>query len=69
MRFAIAAALVAAATGPAAAEYFVVQNLQTRKCAIEETYPVSENSRLLLNNKFIARSDAEAAMRDVPSCN
>lgn len=69
MRFAIAAALVAATTTYAAADYFVVQNTQTRKCAIEETYLVSENSRLLLNNKFIERSDAEAAMREVPSCN
>ncbi len=69
MRFAIAAALIAAATGQAAADFFVVQNMQTRKCAVEETYPVSENSMLLLNNKFIERSDAEAAMREVPSCN
>lgn len=69
MRIAIATALIAATTGMAAADYFVVQNMHTRKCAVEETYPVSQNSLLLLNNKFIERSDAEAAMRDVPSCN
>lgn len=72
MRFAIpaaiSAALLAATTGIAAADYFVVQNTQTHKCAIEESYPVSENSRLLLNNKFMERSDAEAAMNDVPGC-
>ncbi|HRF09417.1 MAG TPA: hypothetical protein PL193_12365 [Xanthobacteraceae bacterium] len=69
MRIAIAAALIAATTGMASADYFVVQNMQTRKCAVEETYLVSGNSMLLLNNKFIERSDAEAAMREVPSCN
>lgn len=69
MRLTIAAALIMAATGHVAADYFVVQNVQTHKCAVEEAYPVSEYSRLLLNNKFIERSDAEAAMRDVPICN
>ncbi len=68
MRFALAVTLVAAMTGHAAAEYFVVQNQQTRKCAIESDYPVSESSVLLLNNKFFERNDAEAAMNEVPGC-
>lgn len=69
MRILIAAAILAASTGFAAAEFYVVQNLQTRQCSIEGEYPVTASATLLLNNKFEERKDAEAAMKEVPVCN
>lgn len=69
MRIALAAAILALSCGAAAAEYYVVQNVQTRQCSIAEEYPVAASAKLLLNNKFMERKDAEAAMKDVPSCN
>lgn len=69
MRIAIAAALLAASTSLAAAEFYVVQNVQTGKCAIEQELPASATTEILLNNKFMDRADAEAALKDVPACN
>jgi hypothetical protein len=69
MRILIAAAILAATTGFAAAEFYVVQNIQTRQCSIENEYPVTASAKILLNNKFNERADAEAAMKDVPVCN
>lgn len=69
MRIALAAAILALSCGAAAAEFYVVQNTQTRQCSIEQVYPVPASATLLLNNKFMERKDAEAAMKDVPSCN
>lgn len=69
MRIAIAAALLAASTSLAAAEFYVVQNVETGKCAIEQELPSSAATQILLNNKFMERGDAEAALKDVPACN
>lgn len=68
MRATIVAAILAASTGLASAEFYVMQNTQTQKCSIEEDYAASPDKEVLLKNKFIERSDAEAAMRDVPGC-
>jgi hypothetical protein len=69
MRIAIAAAIFAASTGFAAADFYVVKNTQTGQCAIEQEMPTSESTQILLNNKFMDRADAEAALKDVPACN
>jgi hypothetical protein len=69
MRIALAAAILTAACGQAAAEFYVVQNTQTLKCSIERELPSSESTQILLNNKFNERADAEAAMKEVPACN
>ncbi len=69
MRIAIAAAILAASTGFASAEFYVLQNVQTGQCVIEQEMPISETMQILLQNKFEDRLDAEAALKDVPSCN
>jgi hypothetical protein len=45
-----------------------VQNVETGKCAIEQEPPSSASTQILLNNKFMERADAEAALKDVPAC-
>lgn len=72
MRIVIAAAALSASVGFAlaqASEFYVVQNLQTRRCSIETEYPVTASAKVLINNKFSAREDAEAAMKTVSVCN
>jgi len=69
MRIALAAAMIAACTGFASAEFYVVQNVQTGKCAIEQELPASASTQILLNNKFMDRTDAETALKNVPACN
>jgi hypothetical protein len=69
MRIAIAAAILAASTSLATAEFYVVQNMQTGRCSIEQEMPASDTTQILLNNKFMERADAEAALKDVPACN
>ncbi len=69
MRIAIAAAMLAASCGAAAAEFYVLQNTETKQCFIEQQLPDSGDKQVLLNNKFMERADAEAAMKDVPICN
>lgn len=69
MRMLIATALLAASTGLATAEFYVMQNMQTQKCSVEQDYTATDTTQVLLNNKFTERKDAEAAMKDVPACN
>lgn len=69
MRIILAAVLLTATGGAASAEFYVVQNMQTLKCSIEQSLPESATTQILLNNRFNERSDAEAAMKEVPSCN
>ena len=68
MRMTIAAAILAASTGLAQADFYVVQNVETGKCAIEQDLPSSTSTQILLNNKFMARADAEQALKNVPAC-
>lgn len=69
MRFLIAAASLALSTGIASADFYVLQNVESGKCSIEQELPSSDATMVLLNNKFVDRSDAEAALKDVPACN
>lgn len=72
MRTLFAAAALSATFGFAvaqSAEYYVVQNLQTRRCSIETEFPVTASAKVLINNKFSAREDAEAAMKTLSVCN
>lgn len=69
MRIAIAAAIFAASMSFAMADFYVVQNMQTGQCAIEQELPSSAETQILLNNIFMERADAEAALKDVPACN
>lgn len=69
MRITIAAAVLAASTSFAAADFYVVQNMHTGQCSIEQDLPSSATTQILLNNRFNERVDAEQALKDVPSCN
>jgi hypothetical protein len=65
---AICAGILALGCGTAAAEFYVVQNIQTRQCSIESEYPVTASAKILVNNKFSQREDAEEAMKNVAVC-
>lgn len=69
MRIAIAAAILAASASLASADFYVVQNVETGKCAIEQELPSSPATQILLKNKFMERADAEQALKNVPACN
>lgn len=69
MRIAIVAAILAVSASFASADFYVVRNMETGKCAIEQEMPSSAATQILLNNKFMNRADAEAALRAVPACN
>jgi hypothetical protein len=62
------AAVLALICSPAFAEFYVVQNIQTRQCSIESEYPVTASAKILVNNKFTIREDAEEAMKTVAVC-
>jgi hypothetical protein len=68
MRIAIAAVILTASTSLASADFYVVQNVETGKCAIEQELPASASTQILLNNKFMDRADAERALKEVPAC-
>jgi hypothetical protein len=68
MRMMACGALLVLSCSSAAAEYYVVQNIQTRRCSIETEYPVTASAKILVNNKFIQREDAEEAMKNVAVC-
>lgn len=67
-RMVICAGILMFSCTVAAAEFYVVQNIQTRQCSIESEYPVTASAKILLNNKFSQREDAEEAMKNVAVC-
>lgn len=71
MRKLALAAILAAVVSPALAqenEFYVVQNIQTRECQIVSEYPVTASAKVMVNNKFTQREDAEAAMKTLTVC-
>ncbi len=68
MRMMAICAIFALGCSTAAAEFYVVQNIQTRQCSIESEYPVTASAKILVNNKFSQREDAEEAMKNVAVC-
>jgi hypothetical protein len=68
MRMVAICAIFALGCSTAAAEFYVVQNIQTRQCSIESEYPVTASAKILVNNKFSSREDAEEAMKNVAVC-
>ncbi len=68
MRSMLCAAILALTCGAASAEFYVVQNIQTLQCSIESEYPVTASAKILVNNKFTQREDAENAMKNVAAC-
>lgn len=69
MRMIVAAVILAASGGFATADFYVLHNVQTGQCMIEQELPSSAATQILLNNKFAERSDAEQALKAVPACN
>jgi hypothetical protein len=68
MRALLCAAILALTCSAASAEFYVVQNIQTRQCSIESEFPVTASAKILVNNKFSQREDAEEAMKNVAVC-
>jgi hypothetical protein len=69
MRIKLAAMIFAASTGFAAADFYVVRDVQTGNCSISQELPSGDNTLILLNNIFMERGDAEQALKEVPACN
>lgn len=72
MRRIIVALTLIAASAPAYAQtlnYFVVQNLQTRRCSIMTEKPVTASAVVVGDMRFDKLEDAAEAMANNKSCN
>jgi hypothetical protein len=69
---AVLLAVSGAAIIPAAAqtttEYYVVQDVKTKKCTIVEKRPTTMTEFTVLGNTFKTRTDAEAGMKTEKIC-
>jgi hypothetical protein len=65
-------AVTGAAIAPAAAqnttEYYVVQDVKTKKCTIVEKRPTTTTEFTVLGNTFKSRSEAETGMKTEKVC-
>ena len=71
MRIALAAALAVAFSTAALAqtEFYVVQDVKTKKCTIVDKKPVKTTEVTVLGNSvFKTRTEAETGMRSVKVC-
>jgi hypothetical protein len=71
MRIALAAALVAAVTTSALAqtEFYVVQDVKTKRCTIVDKKPSTTTEVTVLGNTvYKSRTEAESGMKTVKVC-
>lgn len=71
MRIALAAALVAAVTTSALAqtEFYVVQDVKTKRCTIVDKKPTTTTTVVMGDGKvFKTRTEAEAGMKTMKIC-
>ena len=66
-------AISGAAIGPAAAqttttEYYVVQDVKTKKCTIVDKRPTTTTEFTVLGNGFKTRTEAESGMKTEKIC-
>ena len=70
--FALLVAISGVAVIPAAAqtttEYYVVQDVKTKKCTIVEEKPTTTTEVTVLGNTFKTRTEAEAGMKAEKVC-
>ena len=68
MLVAISGAAIIPAAAQTSTEYYVVQDVKTKKCTIVEKKPTSTTEFSILGNTFKTRTDAEAGMKTEKVC-
>jgi hypothetical protein len=64
----IGGAAVLPAAAQTTAEYYVVQDVKTKKCTIVEKRPTTTTEVTVLGNTFKTRSEAETGMKTEKVC-
>lgn len=68
-KYLIAGLLVAGMISPAfAADYYVAQNANTHKCSVTSKKPDGKSLRLISNETFKSKPDAQKAMKGMSEC-
>jgi hypothetical protein len=68
MLVAISGAAIIPAAAQTSTEYYVVQDVKTKKCTIVEKKPTTTAEVTILGNTFKSRTDAEAGMKTEKVC-
>jgi hypothetical protein len=68
MLIAISGAAVIPAAAQTSTEYYVVQDVKTKKCTIVEKKPTTTTEVTVLGSTFKTRTDAEAGMKTEKVC-
>jgi hypothetical protein len=68
LRISGAATIPAAAQTQTTTEYYVVQDVKTKKCTIVEKKPTTTTEVTVLGNMFKTRNEAEAGMKTEKVC-
>jgi hypothetical protein len=65
---AISGAFVVPAAAQTTTEYYVVQDVKTKKCTIVEKKPTTTTEVTILGNAFKTRTEAESGMKTEKIC-
>jgi hypothetical protein len=68
MLVAISGAAVLSAAAQTTTEYYVVQDVKTKKCTIVEKRPTTTTEFTVLGNTFKTRTEAESGMKTEKIC-
>jgi len=68
MLVAISGAAVLSAAAQTTTEYYVVQDVKTKKCTIVDKRPTTTTEFTVLGNTFKTRTEAEAGMKTEKIC-
>jgi hypothetical protein len=68
MLVAISGVAVLSAAAQTTTEYYVVQDVKTKKCTIVEKKPTTTTEVTVLGNVFKTRTDAESGMKTEKVC-
>lgn len=64
----LAGAMVAAFTGTAMADFYVVENPTTHKCTVVTQKPTTTTETVVGNTVYKTQSEAEAGMKTIKVC-
>jgi hypothetical protein len=64
----LAGAIVAAFTGTAMADFYVVENPTTHKCTVVSQKPTTTTETVVGNTVYKTQSEAEAGMKTIKVC-
>jgi hypothetical protein len=67
-RILLAGAIVAAFTGTAMADFYVVENPTTHKCSVVSQKPTTTTETVVGNTVYKTQSEAEAGMKTIKVC-